>query len=308
MINTNSSFGIKVTLYPEAQLAAEKFQRYQENSQKGEQVYRNTLAVYAVNLYLQNLGFETDLEASNSWDFVSQTLMDVADLEIKDYGKIECRPVFPNEEFIHIPAEVWFETNYCIVVEIETIATEAKLLGFIEKATTEKISRSQLRPLEELPTLLQQDIHKNQHIHKTQLSEWLEGIFQKDWKPTEKVLAYRRELALGKPRIDKKPLVSGTKQIDLGLLIDKKSVALVVTITPLTDDKTEILVQVTPMDRDECLPPGIGLKVVLESDTAQVKAREADDIIQLKFIEPPRSQFTVEISLGNAVMTENFIL
>ncbi len=302
MINTNSSFGIRATLPPKAQLIAEKFQRYQDNLQKGEQIYRNTLAVYAVNLYLQNIGFETDLEASNSWDFLSQTLMDVADLDIKDYGKIECRPVLPDEEFIQVPEEVWFESTYCIAVEIEEIATEAKLLGFVEKAATEKISRSQLRPLEELPGLLQQN------ISKIKLSEWLEGIFQKDWQPTEKVLAYRRESTLGKPRTDKKQPVSRTKKIDLGLLINKKSVALVVTITPQTDDKTEVLVQIIPMDRYEYLPPGIGLNIVLESESAEIKAREADNIIQLKFIEPPRSQFTVQISLGDAVVTENFII
>lgn len=302
MINTNSSFGIRATLSPEAQLIAEKFQRYQDNFQKGEQVYRNTLAVYAVNLYLQNLGFKTDLEVSNSWDFVSQTLMDVADLEIKDYGKIECRPVLPDEEFIQIPVEVWFESAYCIAVEMEEIATEAKLLGFVEEVTAEKISRSQLRPLEELPTLLQQN------INKIKLSQWLEGIFQKDWQPTEKVLAYRREMTLGKSRTDKKQPVSRTKKIDLGLLINKKSVALVVTITPQTDDKTEVLVQVIPMDRYGYLPPGIGLNIMLESETAEIRAREADNIIQLKFIEPPQSQFTVQISLGDAVVTENFII
>ena len=304
MINTNSSFGIRATLSPEALLIAEKFQRYQDNFQKGEQIYRNTLAVYAVNLYLQNLGFETDLEASNSWDCVSQTLMDTADLEINNYGKIECRPVFSGEEFIHIPAEVWFESTYCIAVEIEEIATEAKLLGFVEQATTEKVQRSQLRPLEELPALLQEN------INKIKLSQWLEGIFQKDWQPTEQVLASRREqLALGKTRIRKKhPPISRTKQIDLGLLLNKKSIALVVTIQPEAEDKTDVLVQVIPMGRDEYLPPGIGLNVVLESDTAEIKAREADNIIQLRFIEPPRSQFTVQISLGDAVVTENFII
>lgn len=102
---------------------------------------------------------QVTFELSSGWDFVSQILMDVADLEIKDYGKIECRPVLPDDKFIQIPAEVWFESIYCIAVEMEEIATEAKLLGFVEKVTTEQISRSQLRPLEELPALLQQNIN-----------------------------------------------------------------------------------------------------------------------------------------------------
>lgn len=304
MINPNESFGSKIILPLEAQSTAEKFQHYQENITKGEQVYRNSLAVYAVNLYLQQLGFKTDLEASNSWDYIWQTLMDAADLQIINYGKIECRPVYPDEEFIHIPAEVWFESNYCIAVEIEEIPTEAKLLGFIEKPATEKITRSQLRPLEELPQLLQRN------IRKVELSHWLEGIFHQDWQPTETVLAYRREkIALGSARSSKKhPPISRTKQIDLGLLLNNKSVALVITIQPEIEDKTNILVQVIPMDRDEYLPLGIRLKVMLESETAEIKAREADNIIQLRFIEPSKSQFTVQISLGDAVFTESFII
>ena len=82
MINPNESFDSKIILSPEAQSIAEKFQHYQSNIQKKEQVYRNSLAVYAVNLYLQNLGFETDLKASNSWDYIWQTLMDASDLQI----------------------------------------------------------------------------------------------------------------------------------------------------------------------------------------------------------------------------------
>lgn len=304
MINPNESFGSKIILPLEAQSIAEKFQHYQENIKKGEQVYRNSLAVYAVNLYLQHLGFETDLEASNSWDYIWQTLMDAADLQIINYGKIECRPVYPDEEFIHIPAEVWFETNYCIAVEIEEIPTEAKLLGFIEKPATKKITRSQLRPLEELPQLLQRN------IRKVELSHWLEGIFHQDWQPSETVLAYRREkIVLGSARSSKKnPPISRTKQIDFGVLLNNKSVALVITIQPEMEDKTNILVQVIPMDRDEYLPLGIGLKVMLESETAEIKAREADNIIQLRFIEPSKSQFTVQISLGDAVFTESFII
>ncbi|MBV6622412.1 MAG: DUF1822 family protein [Rivularia sp. (in: Bacteria)] len=302
MTNPSEFFGFRIILPPEAHSVAEKFQRYQDNIQKGKQVYRNSLAVYAVNLYLHHLGFDTDLEASNSWDYVWQTLMDTADLEIKNYGKIECRPVDSNAELIHIPAEVWFESNYCIAVEIEDIATEAKLLGFIEKTITETISRSQLHPLAELPELLQQE------IQNTQLNRWLEGVFDKNWQITEKVLAYKREkIALGTARSNRKhPPISRTKKIDLGLLFNRKSVALVITIQPEIENKTNILVQLIPMDRDEYLTPGMRLKVILESDTAEIKAREADNIIQLRFIEPSQSKFTVQISLGDTVITENF--
>lgn len=119
----------------------------------------------------------------------------------------------------------------------------------------------------------------------------------------------REKIALGSARSSKKhPFISRTKQIDLGVLLSNKSVALVITIQPEIEDKTNILVQVIPMDRDEYLPFGIRLKIMLESETAEIKARETDNIIQLRFIEPSQSQFTVQISLGDAFFTESFII
>jgi hypothetical protein len=49
-----------VPLALEAHSRAEEFRRYQSNPGKAKQVYLNTLAVYAVHVYLQCRGFETD--------------------------------------------------------------------------------------------------------------------------------------------------------------------------------------------------------------------------------------------------------
>ncbi|WP_414582277.1 DUF1822 family protein [Scytonema sp. PCC 10023] len=78
-----------VTLTLSAHSKAKQFARHQSNPQKAKQVYNNTLAVSAVNFYLQCLGFETDLEKSDSWNPAMQSLMDVADLEVKALGKLE---------------------------------------------------------------------------------------------------------------------------------------------------------------------------------------------------------------------------
>ena len=71
-----------VPLALSAHARAEQFQRYQSKPDKAKQVYLNTLAVYAVNVYLECRGFETDLEQSASSDPVMQMLMDVADLVV----------------------------------------------------------------------------------------------------------------------------------------------------------------------------------------------------------------------------------
>ncbi|MCJ8283261.1 MAG: DUF1822 family protein, partial [Rivularia sp. ALOHA_DT_140] len=97
----------KVNLTTKAHQLAEKFCKYHSNLQKSEQVYLNTLAIYAVNHYLQCLGFTTNWQASNSYDVIMQSFLDITDLEVVNHGKIECRFVLPNAEFVHIPQAVW---------------------------------------------------------------------------------------------------------------------------------------------------------------------------------------------------------
>ena len=73
-------------IFPEARHQAEQFYRQQATPEKGEQVRLNTLAVSFVNFYLECMGFETDLENSDSWNPVQQTLMDAAALCLKNLG------------------------------------------------------------------------------------------------------------------------------------------------------------------------------------------------------------------------------
>ena len=75
------TFTVLLTL--SAHSRAKEFGYHQSDPQKAQQVYHNTLAVYAVNYYLRCLEFETNLEASDSYNLVMQTLMDIADLEVK---------------------------------------------------------------------------------------------------------------------------------------------------------------------------------------------------------------------------------
>ena len=120
-----------VPLALEAHSRAEQFRRYQSNPDKAKQVYLNTLAVYAVNMYLQCRGFETDLETSDSWNPAMQMLLDTADLVVKNRGRLECRPVLPNAEVVCTPAEVWSERIGYVAVRLSESLREATLLGFV---------------------------------------------------------------------------------------------------------------------------------------------------------------------------------
>ncbi len=83
MKNVSPSFTFIVPLSPSSHRLAEQFCQQHRDTQKARQVYLNTLAVSAVNFYLHCMGVETSWETSQSYDFVMQAAMDVADVEIK---------------------------------------------------------------------------------------------------------------------------------------------------------------------------------------------------------------------------------
>src|SRR3569832_686800 len=153
---TIKSSTFKVPLPQEAHSRAELFRRHQSNPQKAKQVYLNTLAVYAVNFYLQRLKFETDLSASESWNPVMQTLMDVADLSVKERGFFECRPVLSESRVCYVPPEGWSERIGYVVLHLNESFSEATLLGFGELVTKKELSLSLLRSLDDLPRYLNQ--------------------------------------------------------------------------------------------------------------------------------------------------------
>jgi hypothetical protein len=82
---------------------ARKFAASQPNAEKNQQVYRNTLAVLAVNTFVQELRYETDLDAGESWHPVLRMFHNVADLVLPGIGKIECCPVQLGESAISLP-------------------------------------------------------------------------------------------------------------------------------------------------------------------------------------------------------------
>ena len=113
----------KVSLSLSAHAQAERYHQRQGNSPKGKQVYLSSLAVYAVNFYLQCLGFETDFLNSYSNDAILSSLLNVGDLEIKNYGKLECRYVLPGEDFCYIP----LSPNGCIFITIGPLTCTTNL-------------------------------------------------------------------------------------------------------------------------------------------------------------------------------------
>ena len=169
---------VKVSLMMSSRIYAEKFCRQQNDPQKAKQVYLNSLAVSAVRIYLNSLGWSTALEQSDSWNPMMQTLMDIADLEIPGFGKIECRTVLLDQQELIVPPEVQSDRAAYIIVKFSSSLRECELLGFTPAITANPISLNKLQPIGNLTAHLRnfkqlQEKKKSQPM--IELSKWWQG-------------------------------------------------------------------------------------------------------------------------------------
>jgi len=294
---------------------AEEFRRQHNDPQKQKLVYLNTLAVYAVDFYLRCLGFETDLLGSDSCDSMMRSLMDVADLEVKNIGKIECRPVMPNSQICSIPLEVWSDRIGFVAVQLSESFREATLVGFVETVTEEEVLISEMRSIEDLVNNLEQLKTSEPVKMPVQLSRWFKGIIETGWQTVETLLATQEaNLALN----FRNRQISVRRGKEINLSSSGQSVALLVAIAPnaqygnVTKSNSEmnILVEVYPPQGQAYLPPNLQLMVLDREGTTVMNAltRNTNGNIQLEFSGEPGEHFSIKMALGDVSMTEKFII
>lgn len=144
---------------------------------------------------------------------------------------------------------------------------------------------------------------------KTNLSQWMQGISDQGWQTIDTLLNSETHLALS-PRNQRKGARRG-KLIDLRLQLQGQNTVLLLNIIEETEDKLGVLVQLHPTGEGQFLPPDLRLLLLSEAgETLQeVCSRTQDNYIQLKaFKGKAGTPFSVEISLGNSRVRENFEL
>lgn len=297
---------LTVPISVEAKTIATQFQLQQSNPQKSQQIYRNTIAVYVVKLYLESIGWETDFSSSSNCIPLMENMMNVAELNVKNYGKVECVAVFPEVDKIHIAKELWLDRIAYIAVEFGESATEAKLLGFLKNVSTEEITTSKLFPVYELPSYLTS-------LKKiVNLSQWFQNIFVADWDIADELIK-TQELALGfrTTQMAKENTIKAAKLIDLGIELEHQSIALLMSLTPVEDGKVGIRVQLHPTGNEIYLPPNLKLAMLSKSgeNLQKVETRGQDNYIQLKWFKArPGKFFSLHVSIHELSWIENFVI
>jgi hypothetical protein len=304
------SLTFTVSLCFEMHKVAQQYCQRQFTLEKVQQVYHNILAVQAVSFYLECIGWQTDWTDSDSHDPVMQAFTDVADLEVKNYGKLECRPVLSDTEFCHIPPDVWEDRIGYLVVHLNEPLTKATILGFTPTVVEKQgiIPLCELRSLADFPEYLSR-------FKPVNLSQWFQGIFEPAWLLVEELLSKEQiELAFGNARGQQPALLSKhfdimrARKIDLGMKLISHSVALIVSPRPVDKEEVDILVQVHPIKEKTYLPEGVKMIVQDEKGTAilDTKSRKQDNYIQLKFTAELGEYFSITVALENTSITESF--
>jgi len=314
MIQIPNTLTFTVPLSSEAHLLAQECCKRLSVRDRAKQVYLNTLAVYAVDFYLRCLGLQTDVEQSDSRNPICLQFMDVADLLVKQLGKIECRPVLPEARVCKIPPEVREGRIGYVAVKLDRSLKSATILGFTTTAVAE-VPLEQLRSLAEFPEYLNQ-IRQVASTHKTavNLRKWFENAFEEGWQAVETILGTKQNLALVREatRIHSKVNVKRAKMLDLGIELGEKSVVLAIAIFQNGDETIEVLVQVHPSRSQTYLPPNLRLTMLDETNEVlqpEVRSRSQDNYIQLKrFNGQTGDRFRIQIALDEINIIEDFVL
>lgn len=310
---------------PSAKLKAEELCSHFPQANKAEKVRLNTLAVLFVNSYLELMGVETDLEASDSQNILYQMYLDIADLSLKNEAYLECRPVLEGENSVYIPPESHSNRIGYVAVQISESFREAKILGFIKEVQNEYVPINQFQSLENLLEELEklEELEHQQESNDASaitsnlkevqskminLSQWFDNIIDAGWQEISTLFNTTEANLAFATRSAKSNVVSRGKLINLGTNIEKQ-VILIVTATPENDGEMDVVVEVHPIVEETYLFPHLSLSV-LDSDgeaVMQAHTRDNNKNIQLEFSNDLDESFSLKLTLGDVSIIESFI-
>lgn len=306
MTSATTDFTVHLSLEPHHQ--AELFRKKQSSPQKGKQIYLNTLTIYATRFYLECLGYELDLANSDGLKPVQQLLLGTAALSVTGYGQVECCPVLPGETEVAISPELHYDRIAYVAVQLDDSLRTATLLGFTTEAAN-SISLNDLQPIDNLSSLLSPTLTQQASEQITQLGQWLQNLANESWQIVDNVvnprtLAFRTQ-TIDNDIADNPDIIGRSKRISL----NDHDITLAIGLLPLSDNQTEIQVQVYATQAQTYLPPQLKLSV-LDADNQEVMQAEAraTEAIQLKFIGSPREQFSLKLGLQNTSFSERFVI
>lgn len=336
LLDTYSQDLPKISLTLSMWKKAKDFADRQTNYQKAQQVYLNTLAVLSVNQYLQRAGIATDLDNSNGCNLAMQTMLDNAELNLPQYGVIDCRPIELSEQVLRIPDEISSTAIAHLAVAIGQNFRSAQIFGFTPQIKTENIPLQELQPLGDLPRFLESSQSRAaSQIKKSQparLGTWFTRTAQEGWsdltsqviqqlnlaclESSERSPAFRNSTASAATITDvktKNNLREGISKVKLWELSQQgqtSKIAIIVNFAPTSGEEVNIAIRLFPTGNNLYLPVGVIIKILDDSDKTilQVETTSNNDKIELYLSGKPQEIFTVQGIYDHHMQTEKFVI
>jgi Protein of unknown function (DUF1822) len=136
------------------------------------------------------------------------------------------------------------------------------------------------------------------------LTQWFAGIFTTGWQSVEELLTPQQL----RPAYFAES-IQRAKRIDLQIDLITHTVNLVMTLTREDAGNVIVNLKVFPTSESPNLPPNLKLILLTEGEVfKEVTSRRADQYIQYEFEAEPGDEFVVKLILGEAEITENFVM
>ncbi|NEQ71883.1 MAG: DUF1822 family protein [Okeania sp. SIO2C9] len=159
--------------------------------------------------------------------------------------------------------------------------------------------------LKEIAGFKVEDVRPEWEERPVNLTQWFDNILTTGWQAANELLT-PSQLALVRSAE-----IKGGKLIYLRADMLSHAVVLLVNLVREDDDspELEITLRVYPTGDNVYLPPNLKLIVLSENEVfKEVVARSEDRIIQCRFTGEIGEEFTVKLVLGEAVISEDFVI
>ncbi|NJN08820.1 MAG: DUF1822 family protein [Richelia sp. RM1_1_1] len=288
----------------QAQVYASQF--FVQDVQK--RIYRQTLALLAVDNYLRLLGFETNLNQPEIWNVTRRLWSEANELKIAGIGNLECCLIAAEQQaekqnmiLSQSQLSSGIDIGY-VFVEITNSEKTAILTGFLpalqEQAEDREVRVADLMSIDDfIDDLSEREISSNS-LEKTDdlttefaekkiiyLQNWLNHIYEEGWEPSMRDL---------QAVTCHKKLQLGGQVFDIQLGVSQSSDQLV-------------LVRVIVQSEGTNLPMGMQVSVPDEADIYTETVNEIASLISIPLELAPDENFWVELSYKDESIREYFV-
>lgn len=316
---------IPVPIASESEQLARDLAQQHPMQEHAEQVYRNLLAVFTVNNYVKILGLPTDLTHCDCWNPFLRMTLNVADLEIVGYGRLECRPVsqadlLPEATSYIVPADIDEDERIGYVVvqidgDLERYEPKtAQILGFTKQSQNGMIDLTNLTSMFELPDYLATCLEtQTPKPFVTHLTRWFENTVEQSWQAVDELLHPSLMPSYQVRALTEVHALSDrvfAKLLTLDTVYDGQSVFLIVKVTDSAKAELDIELKICSASDQVFLPPGLDVTVVDEDNQSvmNAQARAENRWVEMGFHAERGDRFQLRIQLDTVVLTEFFLV